>query len=214
MTNDADNSYPRYKPAGFENFGGTVRHAWDRPRNHSFASGTKWLAQAILPDAIKTGVDTACDEKSTCFSHIFLNQRRGDGCQSASQATLSDAIKWAWAWFTQTTYTLKTLFALSELSHCIDVPAPADLFIRLMVRLNSQPPNFTKESISTVVQWNEILKKCLHCMLLPLSDTPPVDNSLFKLLLDGLSHISRGQFWFGSTVMRSIDGNGVLQTQW
>ncbi|KAJ7762852.1 hypothetical protein DFH07DRAFT_771066 [Mycena maculata] len=37
---------------------------WDRPRNHSFASGTKWRAQAILPDAIKTGVDTACNENS------------------------------------------------------------------------------------------------------------------------------------------------------
>ncbi|KAJ7262149.1 hypothetical protein C8J57DRAFT_1232267 [Mycena rebaudengoi] len=177
-----------------ENFGGTVRRAWDRPRNDSFASGTRWLAQAILPDAIKTGVDTACGEKST---------------------TLSDAIKRAWAWFTQTTYMLKTLFALSELSYCIiDVPATADLFIRLMVRLNSQPPNFTKESISTVLQWNEIVKECLHCMSLPLSDTLYVDNSLFKLLLDGLSHISRGQFWFGSTVVRSIDGNGVLQTQW
>ncbi|KAJ7270384.1 hypothetical protein C8J57DRAFT_1227032 [Mycena rebaudengoi] len=103
-----------------ETFGGTVRHAWDGPRNHFFASGTKWLAQAILPDAIKTGVDTACDE-------------------SRSYPTVL-----------------------------------TDLFIRLMVRLNSQPP----------------------------------------LLLDGLSHISRGQFWFGSTVMRSIDGNGVLQTQW
>jgi hypothetical protein len=116
-------------------------------------------------------------------------------------------------------------------------PAPADLFIHLMVRLNSQPPvslqegnklahdsslslieqsylvlqawqNFTKESISTVVQWNEILK-CLHFMSLQLSDALDVDNSLFKLLLDRLSHISREQFWFGSTVMRSIHGNGV-----
>ncbi|KAJ7359870.1 hypothetical protein DFH08DRAFT_801634 [Mycena albidolilacea] len=93
--------------------------AWDRPRKHLFASGTKWLAHAILPDAIKTGVGTACDEKST---------------------TLSDAIKRAWAWLTQTKYALKTLLALSKLSHCIDAPAPADLFIHLMVRLNSQLP--------------------------------------------------------------------------
>ncbi|KAJ7783999.1 hypothetical protein DFH07DRAFT_764364 [Mycena maculata] len=78
-----------------------INKIWDRPINHSFASGTKWLAQAILPDAIKTGVDTACNEKST---------------------TLSDAIKPAWAWFTQTKYALKTLFALSELSHCIENP--------------------------------------------------------------------------------------------
>jgi hypothetical protein len=28
-----------------------------------FSSATKWLAQAILPDAIKMGVGTACDEK-------------------------------------------------------------------------------------------------------------------------------------------------------
>ncbi|KAF8164236.1 hypothetical protein K438DRAFT_1775569 [Mycena galopus ATCC 62051] len=143
---------------------------------------------------------TACDEKST------------------SQATLSDAIKQAWAWFTQTKYALRTLFALSELSHCIDVPAPADLFIRLIVQLNSQPPrylllqvlqNLTKESISTVVQWTEILKNCLHCMLSPLFDILDVDNSLFKLLLNCLSHISPGQFWFGPIVMQSIDGNGV-----
>jgi hypothetical protein len=44
-------------------------YAWDRPRKHFFASGTKWLTHAILPDAIKTGMDTACDEKRV--SHLF-----------------------------------------------------------------------------------------------------------------------------------------------
>jgi hypothetical protein len=47
--------------------------AWDRPRNHYFASGTKWLAQAILPDAIKTGVSTACDKKSSSSSYNEVN---------------------------------------------------------------------------------------------------------------------------------------------
>jgi hypothetical protein len=36
--------------------------ARDRPRNHYFASATKWLAQAILPDAIKTGVGRLATE--------------------------------------------------------------------------------------------------------------------------------------------------------
>jgi hypothetical protein len=47
--------------------------ARDRPRNHSLASGTKWLAQAILPDAIKTGVSTACDEKSSSSYYNEVN---------------------------------------------------------------------------------------------------------------------------------------------
>jgi hypothetical protein len=46
--------------------------ARDMPRNHYFALGTKWLAQAILPDAIKTGVGMACDEKwsSSCYNEV------------------------------------------------------------------------------------------------------------------------------------------------
>jgi hypothetical protein len=35
------------------------------PGQRYSSSATKWLAQAILPDAIKTGVSTACDEKSS-----------------------------------------------------------------------------------------------------------------------------------------------------
>jgi hypothetical protein len=44
------------------------------PVNHYFASGTKWLAQAIPPDAIKMGVDTACDEKSinSCNNRVNM----------------------------------------------------------------------------------------------------------------------------------------------
>jgi hypothetical protein len=47
--------------------------AQDRPRNHSFASGTKWLVQAILPDPIKMGVSTACDEKSSSSYYNEVN---------------------------------------------------------------------------------------------------------------------------------------------
>ncbi|KAJ6526515.1 hypothetical protein DFH09DRAFT_1095227 [Mycena vulgaris] len=169
---DESNSYPTCKPGGFVQLTRLLNHtvfqylklkfehipsqkgfeysSRGSARNHYFSSATKWLAQAILsdaikmglyliylilllrakwlaqailPDAIKTGVDTACDEKSTCFSHILMSRRRVDRsrtCQLASQATLSDAIKRAWAWFAQTKYALKTLFALSELSHCIE----------------------------------------------------------------------------------------------
>ncbi|KAJ6521137.1 hypothetical protein DFH09DRAFT_1097913 [Mycena vulgaris] len=51
-------------------------------------------------------------------------------------------------------------------------------------------------------------------MSLPLSDALDVDPSLFQLLLDRLSHISRGQFWF---VAGAIDdggeiGSGVVET--
>jgi hypothetical protein len=41
------------------------------PGQRYSSSATKWLAQAILPDAIKTGVGTACDEK---LSSSYYNE--------------------------------------------------------------------------------------------------------------------------------------------
>jgi hypothetical protein len=41
--------------------------------NHSFPLATKWLVQAILSDAIKMGVGTACYEKLRDSCHNKVN---------------------------------------------------------------------------------------------------------------------------------------------
>ncbi|KAJ7892079.1 hypothetical protein B0H14DRAFT_2560454 [Mycena olivaceomarginata] len=110
----------------------------EEPRNHSLASGTKWLAQAILPDAIKTGVSTACDEKSSSSHYNEVNTIRY--INELTPAILSDAIKRAGAWFTKMKYVLNTFFALSEVAQCIYARTPTDFFICLTIWLNSRPP--------------------------------------------------------------------------
>ncbi|KAJ6486316.1 hypothetical protein DFH09DRAFT_1457259 [Mycena vulgaris] len=81
MKNDDGNSYPTWKPAGLFLHTKTLDtpevldrpQSNDMPGNHYFPLATKWLAQAILSDAIKMGVGTACYEKLRDSCHNKIN---------------------------------------------------------------------------------------------------------------------------------------------